>query len=420
MNRRTFLQAVVGNLALVALGKRSQTAEAVSAGKTAPFFARRNPDIIVIGAGAFGGWTAFYLQQMGASVTLLDAYGPGNARASSGGETRLIRADYGEDLLYTRLALRAYELWAHWQTEWGKQIMLSTGRLVLIPEGMQHDVYERKKRLAKFGVETEILKQAELRARWPQVDFDGIEIGMFNPGGVGGSALKARDACLAVADAFRQKGGQVEIARAVPGRTGRGRLQHLRLANGKMLSAQHYIFACGPWLIKVLPDLLHPRLTVRRRETFFFGIPAGDTRFVHPNLPEWAFMGSRYWGFPDFDGRGFKVAVYPDLNEFDPDTDERLVNPYEAKRAHEFVAQRFPALKGQPITETRVCQVTNSEEGTHFIIDRHPQMENVWIMGAGNGHGFKHGPAIGEYMANRILGSTPHPELDEAFRLHKS
>ncbi len=418
MKRRKFLKLTAANLAALPLYARYKNSEVPANSASSPLLSKNDAaDIVVVGAGAFGGWTAFYLQQMGAKVTLLDAYGPGNSRASSGGETRLIRADYGDDLIYTRMVMRAYELWDNWQKHWGKSLMKSTGRLTLIPDGMTHDIPVRKQRLDQFGVETEILSSAELTRRWPQINFAGIQVGMFNPGGAGGSALMARDACIAVASAFQENGGQFQIAQAKPGKITGYWLDNVQLSNGESIRAKQYVFACGPWLGKIFPNLLKNRLTVRRRDTFFFGIPAGDTRFVHPNMPEWGFRGSRYWGFPDFDGRGFKVAVYPDHNTFDPDADERIVNAYEVKRAYDFVAQRFPGMRGQPITETRVCQVTNTEQGRHFIIDQHPELENVWVMGAGNGHGFKHGPAVGEYTAKRILGQGGETEFDEAFKL---
>lgn len=110
------------------------------------------------------------------------------------------------------------------------------------------------------------------------------------------------------------------------------------------------------------------------------------------------------------------MAIYPDYNSFDPDTDERIINSYQVKRTHDFVKQRFPALSGQPITESRVCQVTNSIDG-NFIVDQLPSSENTWIVGAGSGHGFKHGPAIGEYTAKRILGEQVDQEFDQLFKL---
>jgi glycine/D-amino acid oxidase-like deaminating enzyme len=123
-----------------------------------------------------------------------------------------------------------------------------------------------------------------------------------------------------------------------------------------------------------------------------------------------------YYGFPSIDQRGFKVCPTGEPTELDPDTDERIVSAREIKRAREYLALRFPALKDQPIVETRVCQLEMSVD-EHFVIDRHPDFDNVWLAGCGSGHGFKHGPVVGDYIADRALGRQPSPELEALFKL---
>jgi glycine/D-amino acid oxidase-like deaminating enzyme len=380
------------------------------------------PEVIVIGAGAFGGWTAFYLREMGARVTLLDAYGPGNARASSGGETRLLRADYGEQELYTRLALRAFPLWRRWQEEWGAKLLLPSGRLLMArAEGMAN-LKERQARLAKHNFKTEILRHDELKYRWPQVNYEDIAGGIYD---TASGILKAREACRVVAEQFRQRGGTMKIAHAQPGTVANGEMQGLRLAGGETLRASLYVFACGPWLRKVFPALLGKRLRTPRRDVFFIGTPPGDDRFDWRGMPSWGFGGpsndpefSKWYGFPAVDERGLKACPVDDNNQIDPDTDERIVSAYQLKRAHDYLGWRFPALRQQPIVETRVCQTENSVDD-NFIVTPHPDMKNVWIAGGGSGHGFKHGPAFGQYLANRLLGRGSEPEFDQAFTLKK-
>src|SRR5438270_12705675 len=82
---------------------------------------------IVVGAGAFGGWSALQLLRKGAKVTLLDAWGPGNSRASSGGETRVIRTTYGPERLYTQMAVRALRLWQEHEQRWDLKLFFRTG-----------------------------------------------------------------------------------------------------------------------------------------------------------------------------------------------------------------------------------------------------------------------------------------------------
>jgi glycine/D-amino acid oxidase-like deaminating enzyme len=241
-------------------------------------------------------------------------------------------------------------------------------------------------------------------------------VGLYNDGGPAGSTLLARKACAVVARQLEKNGGSLRITRVVPKFKENGSIAGLETADGAVLEAQYYVFACGPWLPKLFPNLLLPRLQVQRRDVLFVGTPAGDDRFSFPNLPEWSVQGSGFYGFPDIDRQGLKVAPYPDYNAFDPDLDERLVNPYQVKRTHDFVKHRFPALAGQPVIESRVCQVTNSID-SNFIVDQYPDSANTWIIGGGSGHGFKHGPAIGEYAAGRILGTETDKQLDETFRL---
>lgn len=379
-----------------------------------PGFLKNSPEIIVVGSGVFGLWSAFYMQQMGAKVTLVDAYGPGNSRGSSGGESRIIRSEYGEQFMYTKMNNKAHDLWLKWEKEWDKPIIYSTGRLTLGDRKYREEALKVQKDLKAFGIVGEVLDHDELNYRYPQINIEGIETGLYFSGGAGGSTVMARESCHAVADAFVKGGGKLKIAQAKPGNHSSGGMEFIDLGNGEKIKAEKYIFACGPWMAKVFPEIFAPRLKVFRREVYFVGSPSGDARYAYPNFPVW--LDGNMYGMPDLRGQGFKVAPFPDYNTIDPDTDERMVNPYITKKVHDYVAFRFPGLKGQPIVSSRVCQLTFSPD-EHFIIDQHPDMKNVWFVAAGSGHGFKHGPALGEYVANRILGNKVDSEYDEAFAL---
>ena len=176
-----------------------------------------------------------------------------------------------------------------------------------------------------------------------------------------------------------------------------------RTAAGERISAGNFVFACGPWLGKLFPEILGPRIFPTRQEVFFFATPPGDTRFAPPALPTWLFQADEVYGMPDLESRGLKVARDTHGEPVDPDTQSRLASAEGAAWASNFVARRFPALKDAPIVETRVCQYENTSNGD-FLIDRHPEFSNVWFAGGGSGHGFKHGPAVGEYTAAMILG----------------
>ncbi len=134
---------------------------------------------------------------------------------------------------------------------------------------------------------------------------------------------------------------------------------------------------------------------------YFIGVPPGDRRFAPPAMPTWIFNADEVYGLPDLENRGLKIALDRHGPPFDPDTGRRVVTAEGIAAIRRYVAQRFPALKGAPVAETRVCQYENTSNGD-FLIDRHPAFENVWLVGGGSGHGFKHGPALGEYVAARV------------------
>lgn len=367
--------------------------------------------VAVIGAGAFGGWTALYLLRRGARVTLLDAWGPGNSRASSGGETRVIRGTYGPNQPYTKMAARASQLWKENEQRWKVKLIHQTGVLWMVTAGDDHFERSSLPMLRDAGIVYQELSVQEMAARWPQINLEGVHWGIYEPDG---GFLRARAACLAVLDGFLAEGGEYRQAAAVPRDLDGGKWDSLPLSDGSKLVADQYVFACGPWLGKLFPETIGNLIRATKQDVFFFGTPAGDDRFHESTLPVWADHRDRFiYGIPGNDGRGFKVADDTRGPEFDPTSGERTVSPEGLKAIRDYVAFRFPALKDAPLLETRVCQYENSPDN-NFIIDRHPGHENVWLLGGGSGHGFKHGPALGEMVAGLILD---HKEPDALFRL---
>ncbi|MGC1645930.1 MAG: FAD-dependent oxidoreductase [Candidatus Sulfotelmatobacter sp.] len=372
---------------------------------------KSEPHIAVIGAGAFGGWTALHLLERGARVTLLDAWGPGNSRASSGGETRVMRGTYGPDQPYTEMAARALKLWAKYERRWKRQFLHRTG--VLWMASGHDDAFERGsvKALRAAKIKFQELSFAQMKKRWPQINFEGIEWGIFEPEC---GYLEARASCQAVAEAFVAAGGKYwQAAVLADGLEGR-LLQRLALPDSSQLKADCYVFACGPWIGKLFPEAVGDLVQATKQDIFFFGTPAGDDRFSDAHLPVWGDHRGRFrYGIPGRDRRGFKIADDTRGPAFDPTNGERVVSPETLKDIREFVGFRFPALKNAPLIETRVCQYEQTPD-SHFIIDRHPVAANVWIVGGGSGHGFKHGPAVGEMVAELILKES---EPEAIFRL---
>ncbi|HUG45515.1 MAG TPA: FAD-dependent oxidoreductase [Sphingomicrobium sp.] len=362
--------------------------------------------IVVIGAGVFGAWTAHHLLEAGHQVTLVDAWGPAHARASSGGESRLTRAAYGKDAIYTRMAFDSLPQW--------KALSLASGLPIFIPSGVVFfsgapdayftdslDVHRR------LGLPIEQLDRGELENLFPMIDFAGVELGLWEPGF---GALMARRSVQTLVDRFVRSGGDYRTGLAAAPTASSGRLNEVALSSGERVAGDRFVFALGPWLPKLFPDLLGNRIFATRQEVFFFAPPAGDRRFGPGAMPGWAdFDGENvFYGFPDLENRGVKFANDRHGIVVDPDTQSRRPTESALAEIIAFRDRRFPLLRGAPLTEARVCQYENSSNGD-FLIDFHPRLENVLLVGAGSGHGFKHGPEVGRHAAARLLG-TADPE----------
>jgi glycine/D-amino acid oxidase-like deaminating enzyme len=367
--------------------------------------------VAVVGAGVFGAWTAHHLQSQGQQVTLIDAWGPAHSRASSGGESRLTRAAYGKDAIYTRMAKDSLPQWKALSAVSGLPIFIPAGVLFFFPT---EEPYVRDSIAAhkSVGLPTDVLTQAEMARRFPMIDFDGISVGIYEPGF---GALMARRSVLTLVDRFVKAGGTFMRGFVQPP-DGRERLDEVRLSSGERVSADRFVFAAGPWLPKLFPDVVGSKILPTRQEVFFFAPPAGDRRFSPGAMPGWADFngGDIFYGFPDLETRGVKFAHDAHGVPVDPDTQDRRPTPAALAEIVAYRDRRFPLLKGAPLTEARVCQYENSSNGD-FLIDFHPRLPNVLLVGGGSGHGFKHGPEVGRYAAGRLLGSVkPEPRFSLA------
>jgi monomeric sarcosine oxidase len=356
----------------------------------------------VVGAGAFGSWIALHLARAGQSVVLLEAHGAGHSRASSGGESRVIRMGYGADEIYTRWSMRSLVLWKELFERTGRRLFHRAGVLWMAQQDHPKAISTRQT-LEKCGVPFEVLDEGELRRRYPQMRFGAEVWGILEPDS---GALMARRAVQLTAEEAA-RAGAAYVPQAVAGPRGSGRLDSLATSDGTTVRAETFIFASGPWLPKIFPDLLGKRIFPTRQAVLFFGAPSGDSRFASPALPVWIdFTDKRVpYGIPDLENRGFKIALDRHGPPFDADTGERLVTREEVAEVRRYLASRFPDLRNAPLVESRVCQYENTSSGD-FLIDRHPDFENVWLAGGGSGHGFKHGPAVGEHVAALIAGTA--------------
>ena len=352
-------------------------------------------DVVVVGAGVFGAWIAWHLLRRGVSVRLLDQYSAGHARASSGGESRVIRLSYGGDPLYSAMARESLGRWDELSRRSPLPLLHRTGVLWFSPA---RDRYMASSLawLREHGVAHEAGDRAWLAKRFPQIAFRDGESGFLERDS--GALIAGRGVQSVVADA----GIAAERASAGPPQ---------KLTNGNYsvagIEARNVVYACGPWLPELFPELLRGRIVPTRQEVYHFGAPPGDARFAPPALPVWADFngGDMVYGLPDLEGQGFKLAFDRHGPVVDPDTMDRRVSAEGVAEARAYLARRFPGLKDAPLIHGRVCQYENSSNGD-LLIDRLPGHERIWLVGAGSGHGFKHGPAVGRRVADHIADAA--------------
>jgi glycine/D-amino acid oxidase-like deaminating enzyme len=311
------------------------------------------------------------------------------------------------------MAARALKLWEKYERRWKRQFLHRTGVLWMASGADDEFESGSVEALRAAKIKFQELSTPQMKKRWPQINFEGIEWGVFEPEC---GYLDARASCQAVAEAFVAAGGKYRQAAILADGLETGSLRSLTLQDGSRIKADYYVFACGPWLGKMFPKAVGELVQATKQDIFFFGTPAGDDRFHDANLPVWGDHRGRFrYGIPGSDRRGFKIADDTRGPAFDPTDGERVVNAETLRDIREYVGFRFPALKNAPLVETRVCQYEQTPD-SHFIIDRHPGAQNVWIVGGGSGHGFKHGPAVGETVAELILESR---EPDACWRLSR-
>lgn len=354
------------------------------------------PSAHIIGAGVFGAWIAHALTRRGWTVRLSDQHGPASARASSGGETRIIRSGYGPLSVYARWARQSLPEWLNLERRTREQLFVRTG--VLFLGGVSAWLHDTVRTLGEQGIPAHWLSADDLAVRYPQLNFPDTAGAVLEPEA---GVLLARRAVQRLVALLIQDGVAYE-QRAVDPRA----LIHESRADA-------IVFACGPWLPTLFPDALSNVIFPTRQEVFFFGAPGGEERFSADAFPAWVAFDEGVYGLPDLESRGVKIAFDAHGEVADPERMDRAVSADSIARMRDLLRRRVPALADAPLLESRVCQYENTSNG-HLLIDRLPGHDRTWIAGGGSGHGFKHGPAVGAYVADLIEGSA---DVDPVFGL---
>jgi glycine/D-amino acid oxidase-like deaminating enzyme len=361
--------------------------------------------VIVVGAGVMGAWTARWLRRGGHDVTLVDRYGPGNEVGSSGDVSRVTRSSHGPDRFYPAWQRRALEQWRELERASHRRLFVRSGVVWLANERQS---FERDSlaSLTALGIPVERWSHDDFAARVPVMSAEAVPWALYEPEA---GALLARPGVAATIEAFQAEGGEVVTARVAPPdprQQGSGqRLERAVLEDGRSMAADAFVFAGGPWLPALFPELLGDLIVTHRQDVMQFAVPPGDDRFGPERLPVWIDFEGSFYGFPSLDGVAIKAC--PDwLGPVErPDDSARVVAESSVDASRAVLRRRFPAIADRPVVGTWTCFYEVTPDA-HFVIDRHPAIENAWIAGGGTGHAFKHGPVIGEYLAALVTGDT--------------
>ena len=448
--RRDFLRlAGLGTGALLAGSLPSRVAAAAVPALVTPRAtggrASASSHVVVVGAGAWGAFTSWHLRRSGHRVTLIDQYGAANSRATSGDETRGIRSSYGDRTvtpeLWTEWARRSIQRWRDFDSEhakrFGTRYFFTTGDLILREKPEPFTTRTQELWTAQ-GVKFEVLTADDAMRRWPQIKSEGNGVVLYEPDA---GVARARDSVQAVVALARDAGVNFRIGRVTPGPIVNGRMDGVTLGDGTRITADSYVFCCGPWMEKVFPDVMRNKTRLPIGHVCYFGPPVGDERFTYPNIPTWNVPGVTGWAALPVDSRGFRVRgamappappraagaedappppppplTSPDPRQSDPDLSVRWTSQERIDGSRNVLRKFFPALAEAPLLETRSCHYESSVN-RNFIVDHVPGAENAWIAGLGQAEGFKFSIVLGEYIARRVTGDAGDPAIAEAFKL---
>lgn len=350
-------------------------------------------DITVVGGGIAGAMTALHLQRRGCRVTLIDRWEPGHARAASTDYNRVIRAISGRDEFYTRWARDSRARWLEMQAETGQNLMYECGALILATEGHCDWEDATSETFDRVGVPYYRFDRGEIQSRYPQFRVDEISYALFEPEA---GLLMAHRCVIATIDLFKKAGGIVRRGTVTTDASERPMLE------GRPLEADVIVMAPGAWMADLFPRTVKPISAILGINVLYTSTPDGSDAFDMANMPCWIDHGQGSFGIPSSEGSGVKAAVVIPNQPIDLNNDERLIERASLNRTRSYIRHRLPGLVGERVVDSKFNQVILTPD-THFIVDWHPEHENLLLAGGCSGHLFKHGPVFGDFTAGVAL-----------------
>jgi sarcosine oxidase len=361
-------------------------------------------DAIVLGSGGVGSAALFHLAQRGLRALAIDRFPPGHDRGSSHGQTRIIRQAYSEHPNYVPMALRGYELWHELEARRGEQLLFPVG-LVQIgpPDG---EVLPGTWASARaHGLELETISRAEMSRRFPGFNFpEPLQAVLERSAGY----LLVERCVVAHAEEAVRLGARLQIGETVKSwRVDQG-IATVETDRDRY-RAECLIVAAGAWASDLLGDL-GIALQVRRKP-LYWRRPQAGAMLARPDCPTFLYEvpGGVFYGFPQIDDRGVKVAEHTGGTAVDdPLALDRQLDRDDEARVAQFCRQYLPELAGELLGHA-VCMYTMTPDA-HFVVDRHPRYPNVAFAAGLSGHGFKFTGMLGEALVDLLLtGKTRVP-----------
>jgi sarcosine oxidase len=370
--------------------------------------------VVVIGLGAMGAAATWQLAARGVPVTGIDQFAPPHPYGSTHGETRITRLAVGEGPEYVPLVLRSHELWRELEAETGQCLLHATGGLILGTGGNEFLASTRAS-AERFGILHEDLEADELRRRFPMFTAEEGTEAYFEPEA---GWLSPEATVSATLELGRRHGAALCLGQRVTGWSATDEGVEI-ITDGGIHRGERLVLCAGPWLGDLFPEG-RERFAVYRQLLLWFPVAEAPARLAEMPVFVWDFGGVRgamvhldgFYGFPPVGGPhdGLKVATEAYGQTTVPDGRQHSASAAEAEHFHrEYLAARLPWLGTRPVRSVS-CLYT-STLGSRFVIDRHPEHDNVLIVSACSGHGFKHSPAIGEAVARWAAGEAVSADL---------